>query len=205
MTTPVSHPLVGAYLRDLDRLLHGVEPGERAEVLAGVHEHLDATLPAGASDSDVRRTLTELGSPQSVADEAYASHPPMTFPERRRPSPWLAQVACVLNALMLVLVLWLALLQPHVMEWIGLAVGFAIPWFFQVVLTSMSEVWSSADRFRSIFLVPATVTVIALSTSLITGLIGWMPAPLVVTAVVIVLAAAWVLLGLVRSAQRSAS
>ncbi|MFW5469261.1 HAAS signaling domain-containing protein [Knoellia sp. CPCC 206435] len=76
MTTPVSHPLVDAYLRDLDRLLHGVDPGERAEVLAGVHEHLEVSLGPDASDDDVRRTLAELGSPQSVADEAYAGRTP---------------------------------------------------------------------------------------------------------------------------------
>ncbi|MFW5475101.1 HAAS signaling domain-containing protein [Knoellia sp. CPCC 206450] len=72
MTPATTHPLVAAWLRDLDLLLHGVEPGERAEVLAGVHEHLDATLPPGSSDADVRRVLADLGSPQSVADETYA-------------------------------------------------------------------------------------------------------------------------------------
>lgn len=72
MTSTLTHPLVSAYLRDLELLLHGVDPGERAEVLAGVHEHLDASLVPGASDEDVRRSLAELGSPQSVADEAYA-------------------------------------------------------------------------------------------------------------------------------------
>lgn len=76
MNTPVSHPLVETYLRDLDRLLHGVDPGERAEVLAGVHEHLEASLPPDASDDAIRRTLSELGSPQSVADEAHAGRAP---------------------------------------------------------------------------------------------------------------------------------
>ena len=73
MSTPVTHPLVGAYLRDLEMLLHGIEPGERAEVLAGVDEHLEVSLGPEASDDDVRRALAELGSPQSVADEAYAA------------------------------------------------------------------------------------------------------------------------------------
>lgn len=77
MTSAVTHPLVSAYLRDLERLLGGIDAGERAEVLAGVHEHLDVTLPPGASDDDVRHTLAELGSPQSVADEAYAGRPPL--------------------------------------------------------------------------------------------------------------------------------
>ncbi|MFW5469260.1 hypothetical protein ACOCJ4_04355 [Knoellia sp. CPCC 206435] len=47
MTTPVGHPLVDAYLRDLELLLDGVDPGERAEVLAGVHEHLEVSLASG--------------------------------------------------------------------------------------------------------------------------------------------------------------
>ena len=44
MSAHTTHPLVDAYLRDLELLLHGVEPGERAEVLAGVREHLDGRL-----------------------------------------------------------------------------------------------------------------------------------------------------------------
>ncbi|MEO5981753.1 MAG: hypothetical protein ABIQ13_05500 [Pedococcus sp.] len=75
MSSHTTHPLVDAWLRDLEQLLQGIEPGERAEVLAGVREHLDGSLPAGATDADVRRVLTELGSPQSVADEAYAGRP----------------------------------------------------------------------------------------------------------------------------------
>ena len=63
---------------------------QQAEVLAGVHEHLDASLPPGASDGDVRRTLAELGSPHSVADEAYAGAPapaaaPTTTMQAARP------------------------------------------------------------------------------------------------------------------------
>jgi uncharacterized membrane protein len=83
MSTPVSHPLVGAYLRDLEMLLHGIEPGERAEVLSGVHEHLELSLGPDASDDDVRHTLAELGSPQSVADEAHTGR----TPESSRPAP----------------------------------------------------------------------------------------------------------------------
>ncbi|HYN67227.1 MAG TPA: hypothetical protein VES93_10090 [Ornithinibacter sp.] len=35
---------VQTYLDDLARMLSDVEPGERDEVLAGIREHLDATL-----------------------------------------------------------------------------------------------------------------------------------------------------------------
>jgi uncharacterized membrane protein len=75
MSSHTTHPLTDAWLRDLELLLHGIEPGERAEVLAGVREHLDGSLPSDAGDDDVRRVLADLGSPQSVADEAYADRP----------------------------------------------------------------------------------------------------------------------------------
>ncbi|KGN42429.1 HAAS signaling domain-containing protein [Knoellia aerolata] len=208
MSTPVSHPLVGAYLRDLEMLLHGVEPGERAEVLAGVHEHLEASLPPSASDDDVRRTLTELGSPQSVADEAYAGRPAPAppaapaAPVRPRPSPWLAQVACVLNGVMLALVLLLGWLVPHGMEWIGLAAFFTVPWLAVAVLTSMTEVWSSGERTRSILLIPATLLGLALLTWVLTALIGWHDLALRLTTVAVVLSASWVVVGLIRSAKR---
>jgi len=89
MTSALSHPLVSAYLHDLELLLRGVEPGERAEVLGGVHEHLDASLAPGASDDDVHAILAELGSPQSVADEAYAGRvaPAASSPSVARPRP----------------------------------------------------------------------------------------------------------------------
>ncbi|MEO7270026.1 MAG: hypothetical protein ABIW49_12550 [Knoellia sp.] len=113
MTSALSHPLVSAYLRDLELLLHGVEPGERAEVLAGVHEHLDTSLAPSASDEDVRRSLAELGSPQSVAEEAYAGRP--SFAVSRPPTTavrpgvmsrgWVPVTAGILIGLALCLVL----------------------------------------------------------------------------------------------------
>lgn len=112
MTSALSHPLVSAYLRDLEMLLRGVDPGERAEVLAGVHEHLDASLAPGASDDEVRRSLAELGSPQSVADEAYAGRSPSLLPApgaRQRPGVmsrgWVPWAAGILIGLALCLVL----------------------------------------------------------------------------------------------------
>lgn len=64
MTSMLTHPLITACLRDPELLLHGVEPGERAEVLAGVHEHLDASLATGASDDEgpIRARGTRLTS-----------------------------------------------------------------------------------------------------------------------------------------------
>lgn len=105
MSPQITHPLVDSYLRDLELLLHGVEPGERAEVLAGVHEHLDGSLAPGADDSAVRAALAELGPPQAIADEAYAGRPPAPPASPPRPGamsrPWVPVTVGVLLGLAL--------------------------------------------------------------------------------------------------------
>lgn len=205
MTSTLTHPLVSAYLRDLELLLHGVEPGERAEVLGGVREHLGASLIPGASDEDVRRSLAELGSPQSVADEAYAGRPALAFaaPPRGRPSPWLAHVACFLNGVglaLLALVHALSVLRPgpmtpHPSEWVFLGTVFMIPWFCLIVLTSMTEVWGSTDKFRSILLYP--VALLALAVAAMVNL----PVVSPVAGVLVVAAATWALVRLIRATR----
>ena len=111
MSSSTTHPLTGAWLRDLELLLHGIDPGERAEVLAGVREHLDGSLPPEATDDDVRRVLADLGSPQAVADEAYAGRPAPTSaaPAERGPvmsRPWVPVVVGLLLGLCLI---WMTL------------------------------------------------------------------------------------------------
>jgi len=71
------HPLVRAYLDELDGLLRGLGPQERAEIVGGVREHLDGLLPevGAASDAEVRAALAELGPAAAVAEEAYAGWP----------------------------------------------------------------------------------------------------------------------------------
>ena len=79
MTPGTTHPLVAAYLEELDGLLAGIEPRERADVMLGVREHLDGALGAtGGTDQEVREALAELGPPQLVANEAYAGRQPAT-------------------------------------------------------------------------------------------------------------------------------
>ena len=205
MTSALSHPLVRAYLRDLELLLHGVEPGERAEVLGGVREHLEVTLPPGASDEDVRVVLTELGSVHAVADEAYAGRPAPTpaVPTRGRPSPWLAHVACFINAVGLALLTVVAVLgivgsgpmAPHPGEWLFVGTVFVVPWLFLMVLTSMTEVWESADKFRSILLYPVSLT------ALIAVGIANLPVLSPVAAVLVLAGAVWTLVRLLRATR----
>lgn len=73
----IQHPLVDQYLDDLARMLDHLPPGDRAEVLAGVREHIEAGLAErpGATDPDVSRVLAELGPPEAVAREAYDAGP----------------------------------------------------------------------------------------------------------------------------------
>jgi len=67
------HPLVARYLHDLDVLLEGIEPVERAEVVEGVREHIDTSLShTQGADSDVRAVLAEVGPASAVAEEAWA-------------------------------------------------------------------------------------------------------------------------------------
>ena len=109
--TPTTHPLVAAYLEELDRLLAGIDPGDRAEVMSGVREHLDTALHGSdpVTDDDVRAVLAELGPPHAVADEAYADRPPAVVPPVPRVGPmsrvWVPILVVILQVIALLFVL----------------------------------------------------------------------------------------------------
>lgn len=74
--TNVSTQLVEGYLGRLRQLLAEAEPTERAEILADVREHLRDSLDGlehEPTETDVRRALADLGSPEDVAD-AWAAN-----------------------------------------------------------------------------------------------------------------------------------
>ena len=204
MTSAVTHPLVSAYLRDLEMLLRGIDPGERAEVLAGVHEHLDASLPPSASDDDVRRALAELGSPQSVADEAYAGRPASASAPvaSREASSWTAIVATSLNAgCVLFMVLLIATSTAHPAELAFSFVVFFLPWMVICVLTGLSGTWSHREKIRSILLLPATLVVLTLAIWIALTMLGPHVINLVI-ALTVVGVAGWQLVKLARSTTR---
>lgn len=67
---------VSAYLDDLARMLADLDPATRDDVLAGVREHLDATLAEHPDDpAAVDAALLRLGPPEQVAAEARADLP----------------------------------------------------------------------------------------------------------------------------------
>ncbi len=74
----IDHPLVLAYLRELDAALARL-PAERAsELREQITAHLDEALRSGAEDSDVVRTLGRLGSPADLVAEAGPAEPAAT-------------------------------------------------------------------------------------------------------------------------------
>ncbi len=112
MTPDTTHPLAAAYLEELDRLLAGIEPRERADVMLGVREHLDSALAAsGGDEQKVREALAELGPPQLVADEAYAGRQtataatPGSDPVMAR--SWVPVVVAVLTAVALLMTIFI--------------------------------------------------------------------------------------------------
>jgi len=69
MTTQHAQPLVRAYLDDLDRRLAGAAPGERADIVDAVREHVDialADLGREPTTADVQQVLADLGPVDSV-------------------------------------------------------------------------------------------------------------------------------------------
>jgi uncharacterized membrane protein len=199
MSPQTTHSLVDAYLHDLELLLHGIEPGERAEVLAGVREHLDGSLAPGADDASVRAVLAELGPPQAIADEAYAGRPGP--PSHTTPAQWQAVTACAINALGLVLIVfstWWAMGPSTVIE---SGMLFAVPWCATFVLSMLAQTWTSRQRLASALLFPATLLGAGALIALMLALVG--PAFFNLIPVVALLAvAAVVLVRLTKAALR---
>jgi hypothetical protein len=69
--------MVNDYMRKLDQALAGVSPEVAKDVSAQVSEHIAAALSAipNPSQSDVKKILTEVGSPVTVAKAASAEFP----------------------------------------------------------------------------------------------------------------------------------
>lgn len=88
------HPLVEAYLADLDRALQGTDPRERAETIAAVAEHIDDALTSDPDAASVRRVLSDLGPVEAIAATAEpAATPPAPGAHGAR---WLPAVSLVM-------------------------------------------------------------------------------------------------------------
>ncbi len=206
MSAATSHPLAAAYLRDLEMLLYGLDPGARAEVLTGVREHLSAALGPQAGSDQVQAALAELGSPQSIADEAYADRPAATtVAAAPSPSPspprWQAVVASALNGAGLAYLLLLSSAVVSPVDLLGVIPVFLLPWVAVVALSALSPAWTSRQKARSIGLGPATLVGLALLGGAFLAVFG--PSLVNVIPVLAVIgASAWILVRLVRQALR---
>lgn len=69
------HPAIHAYLRELNDQLSELDAADRAEVLAGLREHLHDALGPHPDEGQVQAVLGEVGSPDEVAREAYIQRP----------------------------------------------------------------------------------------------------------------------------------
>lgn len=101
-----NHELLERYLADLERRLAGAEPGERADILASVREHVEsdlASLGRPATASDVAAALGRLGSVDAVA-AAWSPETPAPVTSTRPPTSGLVVAAAVLAGLSLVLI-----------------------------------------------------------------------------------------------------
>lgn len=89
-TVSASHPsaAVGRYLDDLARMLHDVDPVERADVLGSVREYVDDSvreLAHPATEDDYGEILTRLGRPEQVVADVVDGG--LVTPATARPTP----------------------------------------------------------------------------------------------------------------------
>lgn len=154
-----THPLVGAYLDRLESLLQNADAATRNEVVADVREHLAARLPARADDAAVRDALAELGTPEQIADEAYAAAPPSSPPAPSSPArAWPPVVVMVLATLTAVTMLFVAVVGPHPAE---LALVLVVPpaWPVLTVLVLASRGWTGREKAVLVAAFPAATLI----------------------------------------------
>lgn len=139
------HPLVEAYLADLDRALRGSDPRERAETLASITEHLDEALGNAPSTDAVRRVLAELGPVDAIA----ASTTPAEPHHAAQPPRWLPALSLAMAGASLALLL----LNPFI----------ALPLALAALVMGIVQLRSDASSR------PLTWAAVAVSTATILG------------------------------------
>lgn len=89
-----THSRVHIYLEELNHLLRHAPASVRRDVIAGVHEHFDASVEPDADAATVEAALARMGTPEQVAAAAGAE----PGGGARRGSVLAAALACVLLA-----------------------------------------------------------------------------------------------------------
>ncbi len=229
-----THPLAARYLDELERLLAGVHPSERAEVVEGVREHLELSL-AGTSGSDaaVRSALDELGPAAEVAEAAYDGRPagippgpvlvrPVVVPATSR--SWVPVLVATFDLIALLLVMATILSTPVgggssgpgvspedgvgfgevVFVAVFATLGGSFFWVPTVPLVLVSRLWRPAEKLALVLLVP--VTALGLSAPWVPPFRTWSPAGLLALSLVVLGVALYVLASrVVRGTRRAAA
>jgi uncharacterized membrane protein len=132
MTASQGTDQVERYLRELSAALSAMPDAERADVVAGIREHIDASLPNQPTDADIERVLGGLGDPLAIAAEAgggpQASVEP-NIPMLRR--SWVPAATA------------LSLMLGVLFSWLVVPILF---WLAGVVLLWASPLWRTAEK-----------------------------------------------------------
>ena len=69
MTVPHADQLVEDYLARLERAASMLPPGDRADLIDGIREHIDTALATGtvSDEAGMRTLLDRLGEPEAIA------------------------------------------------------------------------------------------------------------------------------------------
>jgi hypothetical protein len=159
------HPLAEQYLGQLDAAARSLPDRDREELLTEVRGHLEAGLPADASEADVRNLLRDLGSPADIvaaADAESGSARPGASGAAAAPpaSPWGAvEVFAVLGLT----------LGAFLLPVIGPLVGICLAW--------TSPRWTRHEKTVATVLTCLPLFVLALGVAMLTSSGPSRPAP----------------------------
>ncbi len=173
--TPQGPDDVTTFLDDLGRMLAPADPVLRAEVLAGVREHVESALgPRPWAPGDVTRVLLELGPPEEVAAallEERGGARPARMPLLAR--SWLPALAVLLVALGLLVALpvvaplALAVGASGVsasMSVLAVFVVVVLPcWLAGAVVVTAAPLWSRSEKVAVWALLPGAAALLALT------------------------------------------
>lgn len=129
------------YLDDLARMLQALDPVERADVLDGVREHVDAALASlgrQPTEQDVHRVLAELGSPAEVAEAALAGRDGASVPTPQSASPRPVLTGGWVPATAVGLIFLGALFGIFLLPLLLMLVGLVLLW--------ISPLWSGVEK-----------------------------------------------------------
>jgi uncharacterized membrane protein len=123
---------VRSYLDELERALRDLPKDRRQEIVRDIRGHIDVALAdlGEPSDADIEQVLDGLGTPQEIAEAAFAEQPPA------RPRMAVRDVATVI----------LLLIGGIVLPFFGWVIGLVLLW--------SSTAWRTRDKVIGSLIVP---------------------------------------------------